>query len=490
VEAEWLRRTMDAAGHAFFSLDADGLILGCNRPAQERFGHARADLTGLDFGETIVAERTRAAYQAGLRRAHERPTRTGRELRLEVSALHHEGHEVPVELAIVAVEVDGDPRFHLFARVLHEPGERMSAILHVAPDAIITTDRRGLVTSFNPAAARLTGHPVDEALGRPLELLLRAESDDDQQRIQHAASSGRSLELTAVPHLLRDRRGLRIDLTVSPLSDASGRLVGAATVARAAAAPAVHQRRTWERRIRELCDSEDGLRIALQPVVDLVHGTVRGYEALARFSVDPVSPAEWFAAADEVGLGGLLGACAIRTALERRRDLPPGCAIGVNVSPQALMTEEVQAVFHEAGALSDVIVEITEQSAVSDYVSLRAALDDLRDRGARVAVDDTGAGYACLRHVLSIAPEFVKIDRSLISGIDGDPARAAVIETLGALAARIEAELVAEGVETLSELRALIRLDLRLAQGYLFAAPGLDPAGIAPEALAALGTRV
>jgi EAL domain-containing protein (putative c-di-GMP-specific phosphodiesterase class I) len=65
-----------------------------------------------------------------------------------------------------------------------------------------------------------------------------------------------------------------------------------------------------------------------------------------------------------------------------------------------------------------------------------------------------------------------------------------VIETLAALAARIEAELVAEGVETLSELRALLRLDLRLAQGYLFAAPGLDPAGIAPEALAALRTRV
>jgi PAS domain S-box-containing protein len=486
MDAEWLRRTLDAAGQPFVSLTADGHVLTCNRPAEDAFGWPREELVGRDFGEAVVAPRTHPAYLAGLRRAGERFTLPARELRAEVCALHRDGHEVPVELAIVPVEVDGQALFNIFARELTEPPERLAAVVEVAADAIITTDRRGVVTGWNPAAARLTGHPGDEALGRPLDLLLRAESDDDQMRIHHAMSAGRPLELTAVPHVLRDGRSACIDMTVSPLRDTTGRVVGAATVARPALARAEHERHRWERRIRELCRSSTGLRIALQPMVDLSLGTVCGYEALARFDAEPASPVAWFAAADEVGLGGLLEGRAIALALARRRELAPGCAIGVNVSPQALTTDEVQEAFRDAGSLSDVIVEITEQSAVSDYASLRAALDELRDRGARVAVDDTGAGYACLRHVLSIAPEFVKVDRSLICGVDRDPARAAVIETLAALATRIDAELVAEGVETEAELGALLRLGLRLAQGYLFAAPAAEPMGIAPGALAVL----
>src|SRR3954471_1748686 len=103
-ETEWLRRTLDAAGRAFVSLHPGGRVLACTRPAIETFG---AELTGCDFGEVVVAPRMRPVFQATLRRATERRTRVGRELRVELAALHRDGHEVAVELAIVGVEIGG-----------------------------------------------------------------------------------------------------------------------------------------------------------------------------------------------------------------------------------------------------------------------------------------------------------------------------------------------------------------------------------------------
>src|SRR6185295_20126735 len=95
----------------------------------------------------------------------------------------------------------------------------------------------------------------------------------------------------------------------------------------------------------------------------------------------------------------------------------------------------------------------------------------LRERGAKVAVDDVGAGYSSMRHVMEMRPDFVKIDRGLVAGLDRDAAKLAIIASLASFASRIDATVIAEGVERLEEVDALVRLGVPLAQGFVFARP-------------------
>ena len=215
------------------------------------------------------------------------------------------------------------------------------------------------------------------------------------------------------------------------------------------------------------------LRMHYQPILDTARGTVVGYESLARFGGPPhVTPDRWFAAARAAGVGVELEARALRTAFGARAALPPNCFLTVNVGPEALVAEPVAAVFAAAGDLRGVVVEITEQTAVADYDALVTAIAPLRAAGAMLAVDDAGAGFASLKHITVLRPDFVKVDRDLVAGIDTDETKAAVVEALGRLTSRLDAWLVAEGVETTAELDRLLSLRVPLAQGY-----GLGPAG-------------
>jgi EAL domain-containing protein (putative c-di-GMP-specific phosphodiesterase class I) len=121
--------------------------------------------------------------------------------------------------------------------------------------------------------------------------------------------------------------------------------------------------------------------------------------------------------------------------------------------------------------LDGVIFEITEHHHVADYAELANRLARLRGRGARVAVDDVGAGHSSMRHVMNLRPDFVKVDRWLVGGINLDSAKRALLRSLIALSAELSAELVVEGVETPEELAALRELGAETAQGFLFARP-------------------
>ena len=209
-----------------------------------------------------------------------------------------------------------------------------------------------------------------------------------------------------------------------------------------------------------------------QPIVDLKRGMVCGYELLARFSAPPREPPDaWFAAAAELGRSGELDALVIRKGLALRGTLPPNCFLTINVSPGSLLSREVQDVLRAARPLAGVVLEITEQTAVDDHEVLAAALGSLRAAGARVAVDDAGSAYASLHQIMVLRPEFVKVDRAFIAGLDRDEAKAAVVQMLGELASRIDAWVVAEGVERREELDALIRLRVPMSQGYLLGRP-------------------
>src|SRR3712207_1196977 len=160
----------------------------------------------------------------------------------------------------------------------------------------------------------------------------------------------------------------------------------------------------------------------------------------------------------------------VREVLDARPHLADDRFLAVNASPRALLAPEVREAFAAAGWLDRVIVEVTEQTD-ADMDALCAELDALRARGALIAVDDAGAGYGSLSRITALRPDFVKIDRGLVANVDAEPAKAAVVETLGELASRIDAWIIAEGVERMEELDALMELRVPLAQGFAFGAP-------------------
>jgi EAL domain-containing protein (putative c-di-GMP-specific phosphodiesterase class I) len=216
------------------------------------------------------------------------------------------------------------------------------------------------------------------------------------------------------------------------------------------------------------------IRPVFQPIVDLRHSAVKGYEMLARLANDPAgSPPQWLAAAERHGLGNALEAALVAAGINAREHLPRGTYLSINVSPGALISPDVRAALNAApGGLDQIVVEITEQKPVEDYDALSTVLDRARAAGARVAVDDAGAGYASLQHVLRLRPEYVKLDRGLIADADADPAKLALIEAVGLFAARLDAALVAEGIERRAEQETLAGLAVPLGQGFLFGRPG------------------
>jgi EAL domain-containing protein (putative c-di-GMP-specific phosphodiesterase class I) len=216
------------------------------------------------------------------------------------------------------------------------------------------------------------------------------------------------------------------------------------------------------------------IRPVFQPIVDLRLSAVKGYEMLARLANDPAgTPPQWLAAAERHGLGDALEAAFVAAGISAREHLPRGTYLSINVSPGALLSADVRAALDAApGGLHQIVVEVTEQKPVEDYDALATVLDRARAAGARVAVDDAGAGYASLQHVLRLRPEYVKLDRGLIADADGDPAKLALIEAVGLFAGRLDAALVAEGIERRAEQETLAGLAVPLGQGFLFGRPG------------------
>ena len=222
--------------------------------------------------------------------------------------------------------------------------------------------------------------------------------------------------------------------------------------------------------IEALLDRADAITSVYQPILDLRTGLVAGYEALARFPKGtPRNPSEWFAQAHRVGLGFQLEARAIASALSTHLR-PAGTFISVNVSPSALCSHDVLSVLPDA--LDGVLVEITENEHVPEDAAFHAVRDEIQRRGGQFAVDDAGSGYAGLRQLMRLQPEVLKLDRSVVDGVSGDPAKAALVESLVRYARDMGATLCAEGIETLTDLEVLADLDVTYGQGWAIARPG------------------
>jgi EAL domain-containing protein (putative c-di-GMP-specific phosphodiesterase class I) len=225
--------------------------------------------------------------------------------------------------------------------------------------------------------------------------------------------------------------------------------------------------------IMRLVDS-DRVDVAYQPIMDLREERCIGIEALARFPEPFGPPDETLLAAKAVGLSLEVERLAIRQAWKIIPALGPGQFLSLNVSPGALVELARRANLRSDLPLDRLVVEITEHSAVESYAALHRELAPLRGRGLRIAVDDAGAGYASLRHVLELQPDFIKVDRSLIHGIADDHARRVAVGAFKSLALDLGATVVAEGIERPADLSAVRDLGLDTAQGYLLGKPTMD----------------
>jgi len=224
---------------------------------------------------------------------------------------------------------------------------------------------------------------------------------------------------------------------------------------------------TARQRIIEVVDRHQFFPV-YQPLLETSTERVVGYEALTRFD-DGVAPDIRFAQAYEAGVGEKLELAAIEAALKGAADIPPGMWLNINATPDVIMNGGgLQRLL--SGYDRDLVLEVTEHSEITDYRAFRQALLELGPR-VRLAVDDAGAGFASLRHILELRPAFVKLDRQVIMGIDEDEARKAMVAGLRHFALNTGCWLIAEGVETPAELATLKELDVRYVQGYLLGRP-------------------
>ncbi|HYR84250.1 MAG TPA: EAL domain-containing protein [Terriglobia bacterium] len=217
--------------------------------------------------------------------------------------------------------------------------------------------------------------------------------------------------------------------------------------------------------------SGDGLSIVYQPIINVAQDKVVGFESLTRFSATPLrGPDVWFNEAASVGMGAQLEMRAVELAMAALDSLPQDVYLSFNVSPEALINGDLRRVL-EGMLLERLVLEITEHATIDEYSELTNALAPLRTQGLRLAVDDAGAGFASFRHILRLQPDIIKLDMSLTRDIDTDAARRALASALIRFAHETGSKIVAEGVETASELRVLRSLGVNKAQGYFLGRP-------------------
>jgi EAL domain-containing protein (putative c-di-GMP-specific phosphodiesterase class I) len=198
-------------------------------------------------------------------------------------------------------------------------------------------------------------------------------------------------------------------------------------------------------------------------------------------------PDQWFTQAQRCGLGPALEAAALRAALAAT-GRPRRTWLALNVSPGALLSAEVRAALPDD--LSGIVIELTEHELFSTEAALDRELVELRARGARIALDDAGNGYAGLQQIIRVAPDILKLDRSLVDGVHDDPHRFALLDALISFAATTNAAVCAEGVESLDDLAVLAELDVTYAQGWALARPDAPWAVLVPQAASAASAEV
>ncbi|NUS36708.1 MAG: EAL domain-containing protein [Pseudarthrobacter sp.] len=219
------------------------------------------------------------------------------------------------------------------------------------------------------------------------------------------------------------------------------------------------------------------LMTAFQPIYGLEGKGVVGAEGLSRFVSDDGAAAElWFAEANAVGLGANLEFSALGSAAAAARDLPESLYISLNISPTSCLDPRLPELFdHIDLPINRVVLELTEDIPEEEYLQFILAINPLRERGLRIAIDDTHSGAGALSRMLHLRPDFLKVGRNVIGGVDNDGLQHALAACLVDFTDQIGITLVAEGIETVGELKVLTELGVSAGQGYLLGRPSVRP---------------
>jgi PAS domain S-box-containing protein len=333
-----------------------------------------------------------------------------------------------------------------------------------------------VLTHCSPASVELLGYPASELVGHSVFDLVDPE---DQARARatlvQAARDGAGWSDLELRWLHADGHTVHLEDTAEPVLDRRGALRGFRGARRRVLSESANARRLAAivHRTRQVT-RDRAVTMALQPIIDVAEGRWLGAEALARFR-DGRGQMVWFDEAHEAGVGIELEFAAATVALDQLADLPPRVYLSFNASPSLILDPQFYSlVMGRADQLDRIVLEITEHAAVSRYDDIRSTLRPLRERGLRLAVDDTGAGYASFNHVLKLRPDVIKLDRSLVTDIDNDAARRAVVTAVVLMALELGSSVVGEGVERPTELEMLCSLGVDAAQGYLLGRPSTD----------------
>ncbi|HEY8699961.1 MAG TPA: EAL domain-containing protein [Arthrobacter sp.] len=219
------------------------------------------------------------------------------------------------------------------------------------------------------------------------------------------------------------------------------------------------------------------LMTAFQPIYGLAAQSVVGVEALSRFVSDDGAGAElWFAEAASVGLGANLEFSALGSAAAAAASLPPHLYVALNISPTSCIDPRLPELFdHIELPIDRIVLELTEGIQDEEYLHFISAITPLRESGLRIAIDDSHSGAGALSRMLHLRPDFIKLGRNVISGVDTDASQRALAAGMVDFADQIGTVLVAEGVETREELRVLTELGISAGQGYLLGRPSVRP---------------
>lgn len=359
-------------------------------------------------------------------------------------------------------------------------GQLMNSVLMTSREWLWAVDEQGIFTFSSPTSARLLGFSPEELVGQPSSTVIGPEDLATARRaVQAPAGSGRpGWRGVLIRCRHRDGSAVWMETSGQVRYGRDGQRSGVEPTSRpvppqtAQEAAANHSRT----RIRELIDSK-GLQTAFQPIHDLPSGELLGFEALCRFPNDDTGDTQyWFGEAATVGLTAELEFAALTTALQTAQWLPSHVYLALNISPATCLDPRLPGILERSTVPMDrIVLELTERLEVTDYGPLNSALQPLRRAGLRIAVDDAGSGFATMRHVLQIRPDIIKLDRSLVTGIDDDHGQRALGGALAEFARQIGATLVAEGIETHQELATVTLIGITAGQGHLLGRPTTHP---------------
>jgi PAS domain S-box-containing protein len=348
--------------------------------------------------------------------------------------------------------------------------QRLSVLSGNASDVLWEITPDGVVTYIAPHAEALLGFAPTALEGHRIEKLLAVhERARARELLAVSVASGRGWRDEQFTLVTRDGRLTDMAVSADAQLAANGRVVGfTGTLSDPESHSRPDREATLVKASVQAIIRDRKLHAMYQPIVSMSDDRVIGAEALTRFDVKPDAPPDvWFARAAEVGLGVDLEILALSTALESAHRLPEHIYLSINLSPNALADPRVTALLQHGGwPCNQLVIEVTEHVSVTDYASLASTVTTLRQLGVRIAVDDAGAGYASFRHILKLRPDYIKLDRALIDGIDGDAAKRALAGAFVAFGDELDVLIVAEGVETAAELSAARALGVHAAQGF------------------------